>query len=227
MRPPWALVHAPQSGGRELAGEIAASGAFVCPTLAIIGGSRLLWDPTPLDDPRIQKTVSPDVLAMLALPDIRERALDAGLDVYAPNLGAGQHKLALRAVSRPGPVRRRLRRAIRMVRHLHDAGVPLVVGADAGGSPIAPYLMHGAATHTELALLAEAGLPPLAIIAAATETPARMLGLEDEIGQVEPGYRADLLIVDGDPLADAGALSRPAWVIRAGEARTPEGWMTD
>ena len=58
-------------------------------------------------------------------------------------------------------------------------------------------------------LLERAGLSPLAILTAATWTPAQMLGMEEELGTIEEGKRADLLIVEGDPLSDASVLLRP------------------
>ena len=59
----------------------------------------------------------------------------------------------------------------------------------------------------------------------ATRIPAEMLGLGDEIGTVEVGKRADLLIVRGDPLEDLRALRQVLWTVAGGVARTPEEWM--
>ena len=53
-----------------------------------------------------------------------------------------------------------------------------------------------------------------------------MLGMEHELGTIEVGKRADLLVIDGDPLSEASTLLRPQWVIRAGDCRTPQEWMT-
>jgi imidazolonepropionase-like amidohydrolase len=52
-----------------------------------------------------------------------------------------------------------------------------------------------------------------------------MLGLSAEIGTVEPGKRADLVIVRGDPLRDLRALRNVAWTVQAGVARTPQEWL--
>ncbi|MGH7785343.1 MAG: hypothetical protein ACRERC_00660 [Candidatus Binatia bacterium] len=52
-----------------------------------------------------------------------------------------------------------------------------------------------------------------------------MLGRQAEIGTVEVGKRADLLIVDGDPLTDLRALRRVRWTVRDGIAKTPAEWM--
>jgi imidazolonepropionase-like amidohydrolase len=56
----------------------------------------------------------------------------------------------------------------------------------------------------------------MAAIAAATSVAARLLGLDDEIGIVEPGKRADLLLVEGDPLADLARLASPVSVMQGG-----------
>ncbi len=121
----------------------------------------------------------------------------------------------------------RYRRARDVISRLHKAGVPVVVGSDSAGWPIFPYLLHGRSTHVEMGLLTDAGLTPAEVLTAATLRPATMLGLEAEIGTVEVGKRADLLVVSGDPLEDVGALGHPVWVIRAGEVRTPQGWMSE
>ena len=55
----------------------------------------------------------------------------------------------------------------------------------------------------------------------ATRTPAEMLGLADQIGTVEVGKRADLMIVRDDPLTDLGALRTIMWTIKDGVAHTP------
>jgi len=71
----------------------------------------------------------------------------------------------------------------------------------------------------------QAGLLPMAAIMAATRVPAEMLGLDNEIGTVEVGKRADLVIVHDDPLSDLGALRTVAWTIKDGTVHTPEEWM--
>jgi imidazolonepropionase-like amidohydrolase len=92
------------------------------------------------------------------------------------------------------------------------AGVPIAAGSDAG-TPLNP---HGSLVP-ELALMIRHGLPPMEALRAATSQAAAALGLEREIGRVAPGFAADLLAVEGDPLADIGALSRVRLVIAHGE----------
>ena len=90
--------------------------------------------------------------------------------------------------------------AIANVRALHDAGVEILAGTDAGN----PGTAHGASMHGELELLVRAGLTPVEALAAATSVPARRFELVDR-GRIAPGARADLLLVDGDPTRDIRA----------------------
>ena len=54
-----------------------------------------------------------------------------------------------------------------------------------------------------------------------------MLGKEKELGTIEPGKGADLIVLEEDPLVNIRALRDPVYVIRAGELKTPEQWMKD
>jgi imidazolonepropionase-like amidohydrolase len=93
------------------------------------------------------------------------------------------------------------------------AGVPLLCGTDlppaddVGGLP---------ATVVELLLLEEAGLSRLAALQTATTTPAKLVAAAGDIGQVRPGFRADLLVVDEDPLDDLSALGTVRLVLQDG-----------
>lgn len=78
------------------------------------------------------------------------------------------------------------------------AGVPLLAGTDLGD----PYVIPGFALHDELALMVAAGVTPLAALQSATSEPARAFGLTDTVGAIAPGQAADLLVLNGDPLAD-------------------------
>ena len=89
------------------------------------------------------------------------------------------------------------------VRRALELGVPIAAGTDAGG--------HGHPKNAlELKYLVDAGLSPMQALRAATQWAARCLGLEREIGTIEKGRRADLVVVRGDPLDDITALLDPA-----------------
>jgi imidazolonepropionase-like amidohydrolase len=91
--------------------------------------------------------------------------------------------------------------AQRSVGLLHRAGVPILAGTDANAAVGVPAnIGHGASLHRELELLVQAGLSPAEAIAAATLLPARHFRVSDR-GAVRAGLRADLVLVDGDPIA--------------------------
>ena len=88
---------------------------------------------------------------------------------------------------------------------MYQAGVPILAGTDANGEAAGPAMIsHGSSLHHELELLVEAGLTAVDALRAATSRPARYFGLADR-GVVEPGRRADLVLIDGDPLQDITA----------------------
>lgn len=93
-----------------------------------------------------------------------------------------------------------LENALASTRRLYEAGVPILAGSDAPN----PGTAHGASLHRELELLVEAGLPPAAALAAATSVPVDRFRIPDR-GRIAPGKRADLVLVDGDPLRDITA----------------------
>jgi imidazolonepropionase-like amidohydrolase len=89
----------------------------------------------------------------------------------------------------------------------HRAGVPILAGTDANADPTTPFSpAHGQSLHEELRLLVGAGLSPVDALRAATIVAATTFGLDR--GSVEPGRRADLLLVEGDPTADISATER-------------------
>ena len=103
-------------------------------------------------------------------------------------------------------------RAARNTRKLAQAGVLIAAGSDGGSSIDFPGLM----THRELELLAAAGFTPMEVITAATKNGAIALNESRELGTVEPGKRADLLLVAADPLKDIKNLRRISRVMANG-----------
>ena len=91
------------------------------------------------------------------------------------------------------------------VRRALELGVPIAAGTDAGG--------HGHPKNAlELQCLVEAGLTPMQALQAATQWAARCLGLERELGTIEKGRLADLVVVNGNPLDDVKILLDPAGI---------------
>jgi imidazolonepropionase-like amidohydrolase len=91
---------------------------------------------------------------------------------------------------------------------LHKAGVPIVAGTDVG--------VPGHTLHRELELYVKAGLTPLEAIQAATIVPARVMKLDGEVGAIEVGKRADLIIVDANPLDNISNIRKLRFVVTQG-----------
>jgi imidazolonepropionase-like amidohydrolase len=108
---------------------------------------------------------------------------------------------------------------------MHRAGIPIVAGTDSANWPVFINYFHGPSTILELELLQRAGLAPMDVICSATRITSEMMRKDDEIGTVEVGKRADLIVVPDDPLEELGALRKLSWSIQGGVAKTPAEWM--
>ncbi|MNU85024.1 D-hydantoinase/dihydropyrimidinase [compost metagenome] len=132
------------------------------------------------------------------------------LAVYLPERVDGSGRTG----TKPDVLRQRehnFANALGNVKALHDAGIPVVVGTDAGmtGTP------HGSSTLRELELLVDAGLTPAEALVAGTAHSAKALGVEDR-GTIEVGKRADLLLVKGQPWTHIGDIRNTQLVYVAG-----------
>jgi len=102
-------------------------------------------------------------------------------------------------------------RNVDMLRRAHRAGIPIVFGSDA------VMTMFGQNTR-ELVWFGEAGMKPEEVIRSATVNGAKLLGQDQVLGRLAPGYAADIIGVAGDPLADIATLAtRVRWVMKAGK----------
>jgi imidazolonepropionase-like amidohydrolase len=97
---------------------------------------------------------------------------------------------------------------LKVIDALYKAGVPIVAGSDTG--------LIGYGLDRELELYVQAGMTPMAAIQTATLTAARAMHLDAESGTVEAGKRADLILVDGNPLANISDIRRVSKVITEG-----------
>jgi len=93
------------------------------------------------------------------------------------------------------------------------AGIPLVMGTDAGY----PLVFHGPSLHRELQLWVQAGIPAAVALEAATGNAAKLLGAGNRIGSIRKGLDADFLLVDGNPLEDIMATERISLIVFKGE----------
>jgi imidazolonepropionase-like amidohydrolase len=128
-----------------------------------------------LDDPFFQRAVSPKTLATLRSREYQQKVA-AGMDA--------QHG------------RQWLATAQKNLKTLADAGIKLGFGTDSG----MPGRIQGYFEHVELELMVEAGLTPMQVITAATRNTAEFLGVSKDLGTVEQGKWADLLVLGKNPL---------------------------
>ncbi|HEX9690588.1 MAG TPA: amidohydrolase family protein [Gemmatimonadales bacterium] len=143
---------------------------------------------------------APEVHALIELLVATRTAIDPTLFIQRIGDNArSRMSLEQLAIARAG-----FERMQRFVRLAVEAGVPLLAGTD------------NVNLIDELEAYADAGVPPVAILRAATITGARWLGREGEFGSIEPGKRAHLVLVDGDPLEDVSVLRKVDLVVKGG-----------
>jgi len=220
-------IVAPEELSDVFVARLAASGTFQLTTLSVVDTVPGLYDVRRLDDPIVRLVVPKLELDTARAADAPERFAIGVIGFAAPwTFEWTRPWLASVFLSRD-----RLLAALRsgqrnLVRESR-AGVPIVAATDVPSPwPDAIYHFHGPQLARELELLVEGGFTPREAIAAATATPAKMLGLDAEIGTIAIGKRADLVLVEGDPHRDIGALRRVRWTVRDGIAHTPAEWMS-
>lgn len=99
------------------------------------------------------------------------------------------------------------------LRELHRQGLTIVAGTDQG--------IPGYSLHRELEIYVQAGFTPMEALQAATSVPAKVLGLDKEVGTLQVGKRADMLLLDADPLADIRNTRRISKTIANGSVYDP------
>ncbi|MFL5579951.1 MAG: amidohydrolase family protein, partial [Gemmatimonadaceae bacterium] len=228
VTPEFGLRRAIEAGQQveHLDGFIAAATRDGAPPPGGAEGGQLVFDPVALanvDSAKVKalaaemarrKIVNGPTLALFELlaSDETPEQLAAREEMrYAPARAVAQWKTQVGEITRSAPAEGRhafiaLRRGI--VRELYAAGVQLLPGSD---SPQL-FMLPGFGLHRELRALADAGLPPRAVLAAATRDAAAYLGRSDA-GRVAVGARADLVLLDADPFADVSNLQRIAGVM--------------
>lgn len=100
----------------------------------------------------------------------------------------------------------------RLTGELYQAGIPLLAGSDS----LDPFVFPGESLHRELGELVRAGLSPAEALLSATAGAAQYLGRERDLGTVEAGKLADLVLLDGSPLENIANTQRIGAVVRAG-----------
>ncbi len=134
-------------------------------------------------------------------------SFEPGAEKVAPELAE-----ALSSIGAPAEIAPVLRKIfehqLALIGALHKAGVPIVAGTD--------QAVPGHSLHREIELYVQAGFTPLEAIQAATVVPARVMGIEKEVGTVEAGKRADLILLDANPLEKIGNIRSVRYVVARG-----------
>jgi imidazolonepropionase-like amidohydrolase len=147
-------------------------------------------------------------------------AIKQGGTAYAPTLAVYEPvKPGMKPPENPDEPRHRqsVRKfgfALHNVKALHDAGVLIALGTDAG----MPNTPHGVSTLREMELLVQAGLTPTQALMAGTANSAKVLDVLADRGTIEPGKRADLVLVDGRPWENISDVRKTARVFIDGKA---------
>jgi hypothetical protein len=168
-----------------------AAGTWNVPTLSLV---EHLASPEPAEQ-------------MIQRPEMRympQSVLDDWVDAKADYRERPDFQPA--AAERLVEIRRQLTKA------LHDAGAPLALGSDAPQF----FNVPGFSIHHEMAMMVAAGLSPYEVLATGTRNPAAYFGTPEAFGTVQVGRRADLILLDANPLEDVGNVKRRAGVMVRG-----------
>jgi len=194
-----ALAHSirDQPVDREIVALMKKRGTHYVSTFTVDESAFVLADhPAMLDDPFLGGALSPEALQQFRSPQYRDKVKS---DPNVPKFRAA------------------LANGMRNLKTLHGAGVRIAFGTDSGANPAR---IPGWAEHRELELMVEAGLKPMDVLVAATRGSAAMLGATDR-GTLEPGKRADFLVLSANPLDDVRNTRRLVSVWHGGREIQP------
>jgi len=197
-KPNWAsLDYVDDRKVEEAARATARAGVYTCPTLTFF---------------KLTFAVEPSEEEVRARPDYR---------FFPAHLRESRHAALKRFWTNPPTAERRRRyQAVRdrLVKAIHEAGGKIMAGSDTPEL----FLLYGFSLHRELRSLVEAGLSPYAALEAATRNPAEYLRALDRFGTIARGRRADLILLEANPLDSitnterrAGVMVRGRWLPEA------------
>jgi imidazolonepropionase-like amidohydrolase len=150
--------------------------------------------------------------------EVLGRAPETAVAEIEPGLALGPQALVMNYQSVTNNVdaataRSRVVRSLATLKALHDAGVPIVAGTD-GAVP-------GFSVLRSIELAVQAGLTPMDALRTATIVPAKAMNVDKEVGTIEAGKRADLVVLDANPLIDIANIRRTRWVVAQGRMFDP------
>ena len=179
------------------------NGTIYCPTLTVSRGYVRMYEGAvhhkapAVDDPN--HCVDPGTLKKIA----ETAGLSAGIT-------------AQQLTTRDTRTAQREQTAAANLKKVADAGIPIAMGTDAGN----PLTLHGPSVYAEMEAMQAAGMTPMQVLVSATRGGALALGRDKELGTVEKGKLADLLLLGADPTKDAAAFRRVRTVVRGGVLRS-------
>jgi len=183
-----------------------SAGTVYCPTLTVWRGYQNL-----LEGLLRHRAPSIDDPNGCVDPAIRARVAETAQVAPKPEDEVNEETFAF--ISKRNAERDRISAA--NLKKVLDAGIPVAMGTDAGN----PLTLHGPSIYAEMEAMQAAGLTPMQVLVASTRGGALAMGRDKDLGTVEKGKLADLLIVSADPTADAANLRKVVWVVRGGVMR--------
>jgi len=172
-------------------GELKRNHTWQCPTLTVLRSMAFSEDPSFASDPRLKY-----------LPREIVSSWDPKADQFLKNKTAEDWAVSRKLFSKD----------LEIVGAMERAGVEILAGTDT----LNPYCLPGFSLHDELGLLVRAGLTPLQALQAATLNPARFMGRENDLGTIDTGKIADLVLLDANPVEDISNTKKISAVVFGG-----------
>ena len=147
------------------------------------------------DDPFFLSKADPDVLEELQDPEVQQRYTGEAADYYRDQLSLAEENMM----------------------RLHNSAVRVALGTDSGP----PARFQGYFEHMEMEMMQEAGMTPTEVLTSATSFAAECMGIEENLGTLEPGKTADFLVVEEDPFDDIRNL-RQIYSVYIGGIEVPD-----
>ncbi len=185
-----ALASYDPAKAQQLFEKLARNETWQCPTLTVLRNLAYLETETVQNNPNLKY-----------IPAIFRQSIAPEKDPRGRN--AEQFETSQKT----------FKRNLELLLDMHRAGVPILAGTDC----LNPFCLPGFSLHTELELMVQAGLTPLEAIKTATINPAKFLNREHELGSIDPGKIADLVILAADPTQDITNTQRIETVIIRGQ----------
>lgn len=171
--------------------EFKKNGTWQCPTLTVLRSFVSITDPSFTNDPRLK-----------FMPREIRSSWDPSRDVRLKNRSAEEIDVQKKVYAKN----------LEIVGAMKRAGVDIIAGTDT----LNPYCFPGFSLHDELGLLVQSGLTPMEALQAATFNAARFMGRENELGTIEAGKLADLVLLDANPLDNIANTRKISAVVYGG-----------